>query len=258
MLTIKTKIRYNMQKSGDKMKKKITIILILLIAILSGFFFCNSNKKKAIIKPKITIKEENKKEKEQINYQQIITELQKKYNNNDIVALVKIPDLLEEEIVQTKDNDYYLHYDKYKNKNIIGATFLDYRNNIETSQKLLIYSHSDPDGTLPFVKLTNYNNQDFYTEHKYIYLIDSKKERKYEVFASYIETDDFDYVNLNDFNGLTYEEHLNKLKNRSVIKTDVELAENSKVLILQTCSFNKDINAKDKYQLVMAKEIEAA
>ncbi len=237
------------------MKKKITIILILLIAILSGFFFCNSNQKKAIIKPKITIKEENKKEKEQINYQQIIIELQKKYNNNDIVALVKIPELLEEEIVQTKDNDYYLHYDKYKNKNIIGATFLDYRNNLELSNKLLIYAHSDPEGTLPFVKLTSYNNEDFYKEHKYIYLIDSKKERKYEVFASYIETEDFDYVNLTNFNGLTYEEHLNKLKNKSLIKTDVKLDKDSKILILQTCSFNKDINTKDKYQLVMAKEI---
>ena len=244
-----------MQKSGDKMKKKRIIILILLIAILSGFFFYNSNQKETIIKPKATIKKENQTKKEQINYQQIITELQKKYNNNDIVALVKIPDVLEEEIVQTKDNNYYLHYDKYKNKNIIGATFLDYRNNLELSKKLLIYAHSDPEGTLPFVRLTNYNNEDFYKEHKYIYLIDSKKERKYEVFASYIETEDFDYVNLTEFNGLTYEEHLNKLKSKSLIRTDVELNENSKVLILQTCSFNKDINSKDKYQLVVAKEI---
>ena len=87
-------------------------------------------------------------------------------------------------------------------------------------------------------------------------MIDSNSKRKYEVFSSYIETDDFDYVNLKSFNGLTYEEHLNKLKNKSYIKSDIKLDENSKVLILQTCSFNNDINAKDKYQLVIGKEID--
>ena len=121
---------------------------------------------------------------------------------------------------------------------------------------MLIYSHSDPEGTLPFVKLNNYNNEEFFKNNKYIYLTDSKSKRKYEVFSSYIETDDFDYVNLKKFNGLTYGEHLNKLKNKSYVKSDIELDDESKVLILQTCSFNSDINSNDKYQLVIAKEID--
>ena len=235
------------------MKKKSIIVLITLIIIFSVFTTINyQTKKEPIKKEKIEVVEKENK----IDYGKIINDLKNKYNNNDVVALVEIPNVLEETIVQTSNNDYYLHYDLYKNENIIGASFLDYRNDLNTSNKLLIYSHSDPEGTLPFVKLTNYNNEEFFNNNKYIYLTDSNKKRKYEVFSSYIETDDFDYVNLESFNGLSYGEHLNKLKNKSYVKSDIELDDNSKVLILQTCSFNKDINAKDKYQLVIAKEID--
>ena len=234
------------------MKKKLSIIFISIFIVLSLFIAY-----KTIPTSTENIKKDKEtKEIKKVDYNKTISDLQKKYNNSDIIALIEIPNVLEEVIVQTNNNDYYLHYDINKNENIIGATFLDYRINLNDSKKLLVYSHSDPEGTLPFVKLNNYNNEDFYKDNKYIYLIDSTGKRKYEVFASYIETKDFDYVNLETFNGLTYGEHLNKLKNKSLIKTNVELDDNSKVLILQTCSFNDSINAIDKYQLVMAKEIE--
>ena len=191
-----------------------------------------------------------------VNYKNEINELKAKYNNMDVIAYVEIPGVLKEAVAQTNDNDYYLHYDLERNENIIGATFLDYRNNIDNDKKLLIYSHSDPEGTLPFVVLNKYNDKKFFGENKYIYLVDSNKKRKYEVFSSYIETSDFDYVNLESFNGLTYKEHLEKLKNKSLVSNDVELDDNSKVLILQTCSFREEVNSNTKYQLVIAKEIE--
>lgn len=236
------------------MKKKNLIIIIILLVIFSVLVAFNYNFKQT---PKEEKKEPVVVEKEKkIDYGKIINDLKNKYNNSDVVALVEIPNVLEEAIVQSTNNDFYLHFDIYRNENIIGASFLDYRNDLTSSNKLLIYSHSDPEGTLPFVKLNNYNNEEFFKNNKYIYLTDSNSKRKYEVFSSYIETDDFDYVNLKRFNGLTYGEHLNKLKSKSYVQSDVELDDDSKVLILQTCSFNSDINAKDKFQLVMAKEID--
>lgn len=242
-----------MLELGDSMKKKNLIIIIILLVIFSvlvtfNYYFKETPKEEK--KEPVVVEKEKK-----IDYEKIINDLKNKYNNSDVVALVEIPNVLEEPIVQSTNNDFYLHFDIYRNENIIGATFLDYRNDIDSSNKLLIYSHSDPEGTLPFVKLNNYNNEEFFKNNKYIYLTDSNSKREYEVFSSYIETDDFDYVNLKRFNGLTYGEHLNKLKSKSYVQSDVELDDNSKVLILQTCSFNSDINAKDKFQLVMAKEI---
>lgn len=234
------------------MRKKLEVLIpILLLLYLSAIVEVNPKYLKEIPKEKTVIVD-----KLEQNNTISIAKLQKEYNNPDIVAYVEIPNVLGEPIVQTSDNDYYLHNDIYKKKNIIGANFLDYRNNLDSDKKLLIYSHSDPEGTLPFVKLKNYNDEGFFNNNKYIYLIDSNRVRKYEVFASYIETEDFDYVNLKSFNGLTYGEHLNKLKNKSYVKSSVELDDNSKVLILQTCSF-ENIDSDTKYQLVMGKEVEA-
>ena len=191
----------------------------------------------------------------EIDYEQYIEELKTKYNNPEVVGIIQIPNVLEEVIVQTTDNDFYLKHDTYKNYTINGATFLDYRNKLRESKKLLIYGHSDPYGELPFVKITGYNQESFLKEHPYIYIIDKEGKRTYEVFSSYIETRDFDYVNLNSFGGLTYKEHLEKLKNKSFVTKDINLEEDSKVLVLQTCSFDERVDARTKYQIVVAKEI---
>ena len=239
-----------MPQRRDTMKKKLEIIIpILLLIYLAAIVEVNPRYLKEIPVEKNKVVDKVKQ-----NNNISITELRKKYNNQDIVAYVKIPGVLGEPIVQTTDNEYYLHHDITKQDNIIGANFLDYRNNLDTDKKLLIYSHSDPEQTLPFVVLKYYNDEKFFNNHKYIYLIDSNKARKYEVFASYIETEDFDYVNLKSFGSLTYGGHLNKLKAKSYVKSDVEVGEDSKVLILQTCSF-VDIDANTKYQLVMGKEV---
>ena len=83
------------------------------------------------------------------------------------------------------------------------------------------------------------------------------KEKTYtfQIFSSYVETSDFDYLNLESYNGLTWLEHLQKLKNKSQYQTDLSLEENKKVLVLQTCSFDaKYKNYRQKYRVVVAIE----
>ena len=232
------------------MKKKIRIILIILpVLLLFGLCFYNTTIE---LKESTTLKVVDR--EEEFNYEEYINSLKIKYNNTDVIGIIRIPNVLEEVLVQTNNNDYYLHYDVYKNENINGASFLDYRTNIRESKKLLIYGHSNIEGTLPFVKITGYNNKDFMDKNPYIYIIDNNGSRKYEVFSSYIENKDFDYVNLNSFGGLSYKEHLEKLKNKSFVKKNIKLEEESRVLILQTCSFDEGI-VSNRYQIVIAKEV---
>lgn len=227
--------------------KKILRVLLLLILIISVFFIgIKSVDRKYDYKPEINIPEVKEDTK-------IVDELRKEYNNDDIVGVIEIPNLFKEILLQTSDNDYYLNHNIKKEEDIYGATFLDFRNDLLNDKKLLVYGHSDMEITLSFNKLSNYNNQEFYENNKYIYLYTNDKKYKYEIFSSYIETQDFDYVNLKSFNGLTYKEHLNKLKNKSNIHSDIELEEESHVIILQTCS-NGDPN--HKYQLVMGLLVE--
>ena len=233
------------------MKKKIGLLILIILPLLLGIGIYYYN-------PIIELKESTGLkviDREEIDYEKLINNLKTKYNNSEVIGIIRIPNVLDEAIVQTNNNDYYLHYDIYNNENINGAAFLDYRTNIRDSKKLLIYGHSNIEETLPFVKIVGYNNKDFMDKNPYIYLIDSNGSRKYEVFSSYIENSDFDYVNINSFGGLSYKEHLEKLKNKSYVKKDIKLDDNSKVLILQTCSFDLGI-ANNRYQIVVAKEVE--
>ena len=104
---------------------------------------------------------------------------------------------------------------------------------------------------MPFNELIPYQKEEYYKQHKDIYLYTENNKYTYSIFSSYFEGIDFDYVNINDFNGLSYKDHLYKLKNKSMYNIDMELDDNSKVIILQTC--NLDVTSKDKYQLVIGK-----
>ncbi len=172
--------------------------------------------------------------------------------NNNVIGTIIIPNIINTEVVKGKDNIYYLNHDINNNENINGSIFMDYRVSIN-SKKVLIYGHSGNDNTLPFLKLNNYTNKDFFYKHNKIYFYTNKKKYSYTIFSSYIETKDFDYMNINNYNNLSYLEHITKLKNKSLFKTNIILNENSHILILQTCSTNKSIKSKQKYQLVIAK-----
>ena len=172
-----------------------------------------------------------------------------KYNNPDIVGYIYIPNVLSSPILKSTTNEYYLSHDNYGNYDKKGSITMDYRVNIG-DKKILLYGHSGKETDLPFLALNNYTDESFFKKNNIIYIYDSNNTKyTYKIFSSYIETKDFDYVNIKSFNGLTWKEHLNKLKNKSLFKTDTELTDDSKVIILQTCSMVNKGNKK--YQLVI-------
>ena len=223
-----------------KIIKSIIILSIISFTIYKYNYKINTNHF-IIINNQIT---SNKPNTTNIN----IETLKRKYNNDDIVGLLKIPDVLSTVVLQTNNNQYYLNHDNYKKENKKGAVFLDYRVNIRDN-KLIVYGHSGEEKDLPFLALNNYQNENFYKKHNKIYLYTNDNIYTYKIFSSYIENNDFDYVNLKNFNGLSWKQHLNKLKNKSKYDTDTNISNDSKIIILQTCSTNK--KEKNNYQLVI-------
>jgi len=230
------------KKLDEIISTKVLLSFTLFLLFISFFAYHEEkNLVKEIKKIESDIKVENK-----VN----IKKLQEKYNNKDIIAYIEIPNIISFPIVKTKDNDYYLNHDLLKEEDIRGTLFMDYRTNIE-DRKILIYGHSGKEEGLPFNELIPYQKEDYYKQHKDIYLYTDNNKYNYSIFSSYFEGIDFDYVNINSFNGLSYKDHLYKLKNKSMYNIDMELDDNSKIIILQTC--NLDVSSKDKYQLVIGK-----
>lgn len=235
------------------MKKLIVIIPVILLISLSvyiGIIYFNIGKyDEYYINNTIPVMKEE--------YIEQITSLKEKYNNKDVVGTISIDNTdFNTVVMQGNDNSYYLNHLPDKTYNINGSIFLDYRVDIDESNKLLIFGHSSPSYFLPIMIIENYKDEDYYKEHKYIYLSSIKEVKKYEIFSVFVETLDWSYMNLNYASKDEYFNHLQNLKSKSFYDTGVEVNKNDKILIMQTCSNMKEYSKySKKYMLVIAKEV---
>lgn len=180
--------------------------------------------------------------------------LQKKYNNENIKAILKLDK--EYPVAQTYDNDFYLNHNYYGNYDVVGSIFLDYRADLEKSNKLLIYGHSSTTVDVDFNILENYYDKSYYENNKYITLETLNNIYTYEIFSVYVETNDFTYMNMNFDTKEDYFMHIQKLKAKSFYPTNVNLNGDDKILILQTCSNHKIFQKySKKYLLVIARRV---
>ena len=163
----------------------------------------------------------------------VVTPLIDSYNNQDIIAKLIIPGVIETPVAQSTDNDYYTSHDLYRDVNDQGAIYLDYRNNLE-DLKLLIYSNNKNKKISIFENLLKYQDEDFYIKHPKMYLYTKTKMLTYSIFSIYEENNDFSYTNINSFNGTSYYQHLINLKTKSIYENDTYLSDNSRILILDT------------------------
>lgn len=150
-------------------------------------------------------------------------------------------------VMQGSDNDYYLRRNIYKEYDINGVPFLDYRNKLDInsqSDNLVIYGHHmNFDGVFgPFV---HYNKLDFYKEHPIITFDSVYKDMKWKVVAGFYaatsEADEggpvFDYQNYIDLSDKSrYNEFISQIKQRSVVDTGVDVKYGDKFITISTCA----------------------
>ena len=192
-----------------------------------------------------------------INYSEIITKVRDEYNNDDIKGILEIvnADYIVP-VLQGKDNDYYLNHDAYGKHNYMGSIYLDYRVNIDSSKKLLIYGHNSSNIDMPFKILEEFYDKDYYDNHKYVDLTTSTTKKRYEIFSVYVEPTDYSYMNINFNNDDEYFDHLKKLKSKSMYDTGINISKDDEILILQTCSTHKDYhNYQKKYLLIILRRV---
>ena len=239
-----------------KNKKKV----ILLVGIICCFFLllilCLKKKDKKSDYLLVDI-ERNNNVNNPIDYEEDIKRLKQEYNNEDIVGILEIENSnYVVPILQADDNEYYLNHDAYGKDNYMGAIYLDFRVDIDSSRKLLIFGHNSSNVDMPFKILEKYYDEEYYNNHKYITITTSLTKKRYEIFSIFIETDDFSYMNINFSDREDYLNHLNKLKDKSLFNTELSLSEDDEILILQTCSTHSDYrDYEKKYLLVISKRI---
>lgn len=146
-------------------------------------------------------------------------------------------------VVQTTDNDFYLDHNYLGNKDVKGAIYMDFRNDVMGKDRnYIIYGHKMIDGTM-FSDLTLYvqgaSYKDYFENHNIIKYDDSNEIIEWKIFSAYV-------VNLNkeDYYLFTkyrtddsFQAFLDEADKRSLVKSDITVSMDDEILTLVTCSF---------------------
>ena len=156
--------------------------------------------------------------------------------NEDFKFWLHIPDSeVSYYVMQSDDNEFYLHHNLYKKYSDSGACFLDYRCNSDTMEgHTIIYGHTMNDLSV-FGKLRDYLKKDFFDSHRYMYTVAEDGVTMWRVFSVYNTTTDEYYIETWFANDATYLKFIENLSAKSKYKTNTVLTPKDDVLTLSTC-----------------------
>lgn len=106
--------------------------------------------------------------------------------NQDVVAWIYCPDTpINYPVVQSADNEYYLHRLLDGSKNAAGTLFMDYRNAADLSDwNSIIYGHNMNNDSM-FGTLTDYRMQTYFEAHPEMFLLTPERNYAVKVFAGF-------------------------------------------------------------------------
>ena len=178
--------------------------------------------------------------------------------NPDTAGWITVPNTnIDNVVVQTDNNDYYLDKDFHGNKNIAGQIYIDFRciiNDYDNNQtdNVVIYGHNQADqsmfGSLKKYKIKkdNTKNFDFYLQNPTFTFSSLYEEYTYKIVAMFVvevesyQTRDgviFDYHNFINFTSKRpFDTFSENVMARTAVNTGVDFDENDKFITLSTCS----------------------
>lgn len=183
--------------------------------------------------------------------------------NPDTVGWLYLPNTtINEAVVQTIDNDYYLRRNSLTKDNFNGCYYADFRgvigNRTNLPKNSVLYGHSmsdDPNG-VKFGQLNKYLDKKFAEENQFIYFSTPESDMIWQIFAVMDTTTAFNYNNPNPTDAELLN-IINGARGRSKFNFDVKVGSTDKIVTLSTCTYRYDKNYPNKYRfVVMAKLLE--
>ena len=232
-----------------KIKKRMLILNMVLIIVLICFITFNHINI-------IFSKSYNEMEYVEVNNNDIdnmfsidvdLDILRRDYNNDNIVGRLEIPGLFNLVVTQSDNNDYYLNHNLWNKKDIKGNEFLDYRNNVNDNN-INIYGHNSKLYNVPFKKLENFIDKDYFNESKYILFQHDEGRRIYEIVSFKKVDKDYEHMNIDNIN---QKEHIDMLLEDSMYVKNIEYSDDTNVMVLQTCSMDDS----DSYYILVGFEV---
>ncbi len=161
--------------------------------------------------------------------------------NPDVLGWIWIPGMeVNYPLVQGETNDTYLYtsYNHISTSN--GSIFMNSGNAGDFSDdNTIIYGHNMKNNAM-FGSLKNYKDQEFFKEHQMIYIFTPDKVYKYGVFSCYETPSNSDTYITNYGGNITNAAYLKLVSEQSLITSDIVPEEGDPLLLLSTCTSNRN------------------
>ena len=140
-------------------------------------------------------------------------------------------------ILKAPDNEYYLTHDVDLSYKAMGSIFFDFRNKTNFSDRnTIIYGHNFDNG-LMFSNLVWYKSQQFYEKNPYYYLYTPEQVYRVDIAAGIVVSEtDITYLSVDFRSDMEFRSLLQKIKDNSVIETEIELSPRDHLVTLYTCT----------------------
>ena len=225
------------------MKKSRKILIGVLICVIIGsvsyigYYYVTQNKNEKVYKKlqKEVVKQESKEEEPQTEE-----------------SHVEIPIDFAQLQAQNPDNEYYLNHTIEGQEGYPGSIYTENWNTKEfTDFNTVIYGHDMKDGSM-FQNLHNYADASYMQQHPNVVIYTPEKKLTYQIFAAVVYDDrhilhSFDYA-FADQRQAFLDSIYNSRNLGNVIRDDVSVNTDSRILTLSTCMTGQD----DKRFLVEA------
>ncbi|AWE06478.1 SrtB family sortase [Lysinibacillus sp. 2017] len=159
--------------------------------------------------------------------------------NKKIIGWLSLEDSrLNNPVLQTDNNEFYLKHNYLNQSSRGGSIFVDYRNDALYDRHTIFYGHVLRNGSM-FGELAKFSDQQYATEHPVFIYETNDKTYTLEVFAAYETTTDFYYLET-DFTDDTFGQFLTTIQSQSVIEMPVEVSEQDQIVTFSTCTTSAD------------------
>ena len=140
-------------------------------------------------------------------------------------------------VVQSYDNEDYLHTNIYGEYEYAGTLFLDYRCMSDDCRNLVIYGHNMNDGSM-FGELNNYMNEDVGLENPYFWYITPDQVYRCDIISTYLTTIEEEYLRFDFIDDDDYMDYIDYIIDNSWYEfPEVTVSRTDKIISLSTCNY---------------------
>lgn len=157
--------------------------------------------------------------------------------NPDIIAWLYCADTpINDPVLYSGDNTYYLKRLPNGKRNSAGSLFLDYQNATDfTDWNSIIYGHNMKSDAR-FGTIDEYRNQEYYDMHPVMYLLTPEQAYKVQLIAGYTTPSDSDAYSIAKATPKERADYIEQVKEKSTFTADVNILPSDRLLTLSTCA----------------------